>query len=179
MIRGINVGGKTVKMEDLRALFVALGYSSISTYIQSGNVCFDAPGNRARDVAEAIEQRIESDLGLAVTAVLRSPVELSDVVARNPFLRRKLDLSKLHVTFLVDSSDPALIEALHPDVAAPDEFTVDGREVFLHCPGGYGRTQLNNTFWERRLRVRATTRNWNTVIKLRQLSSTSVTTPNQ
>lgn len=165
LLRGINVGGRTrVAMDDLRRLFADLGYGDVTTYIQSGNVLFDADGPAA-PVAAAIEEGIASELGLSVTVVLRSAAELDAVVDANPFAGRVPDPSKLHVTFL--AAEPAGTVEVPPGVA--DELAVAGREVYLHCPGGYGRTKLDNGFFERGLGVPATTRTWTTVRKLRDL----------
>jgi uncharacterized protein (DUF1697 family) len=79
---------------------------------------------------------------------------------RNPFG------ADAYVTFLDDAAPPAAARAIDPTPFAPDEFRVDGHEVFVRCPNGYGRTKINNTFFERKLSTRATTRNWNTVTLL-------------
>jgi uncharacterized protein (DUF1697 family) len=172
MLRGINVSGhKKIKMEDLQALFVALGHSDVSTYIQSGNIIFTSPADSPSHLARAIEERIAQDLGFAVTVLLRTKDELAQVIASNPFLRQGTDPAKLHVTFLADAPDPELVRRADEYNAEPDEFRVLGREIYLHCPQGYGRTKVNNAFWERRLGVVATTRNWNTVTRLFQLAS--------
>ena len=167
LLRGINVGGRTkVAMDDLRRLFGELGHGNVTTYIQSGNVLFDA-GGPAAGIAAGVEERIAADLGLSVTVILRSATELEQVVAGNPFGGRVADESKLHVTFLA-RRPTAAVEA---PAGVADELVVAGREVYLHCPDGYGRTKLDNAFFERRLGVPATTRNWRTVCKLRALSA--------
>jgi uncharacterized protein (DUF1697 family) len=173
LLRGINVGGaRKVAMPELRSLFEALGHSDVTTYVQSGNVVFGAAGRRSpARLAADIEQRIAGDLGLEVTVLLRTPDDLKGVVDGNPFLGRATDVSTLHVTFLADEPDADAVGALDPDHASPDRFEVVGREVYLHTPGGYGRTKLNNAFWERRFGTRATTRNWRTVGKLLDLAS--------
>ncbi len=101
--------------------------------------------------------------------MIRTKAELAKVIAANPFAG--VDLAKVHVTFLANKPEAALVRALADHESPPDEFRVAGREVYLHCPGGYGNTKLNNSFWERRLKVGATTRNWNTVTKLLELAS--------
>ena len=172
MLRGINVSGhKKIKMQDLQALFVALGHADVSTYIQSGNIIFKSPADSPSQLAGAIEERIAQDLGLAVTVLLRTKDELAQVIDGNPFVRQGIDPARLHVTFLAAAPDPALVHRVDVHNAEPDEFRVLGREIYLHCPQGYGRTKLNNAFWERRLGVAATTRNWNTVTRLFQLAS--------
>jgi uncharacterized protein (DUF1697 family) len=170
LIRGINVGGRAkVKMDDLRNVFAALGHGDITTYIQSGNVVFSTAPRSAPKVAAAIEDRIREDLGLGVTVLLRTDQELGDVIAANPFLAGGADPARLHATFLVDTPAPERLDHVAVPDSGPDEFAIVGREVYLHCPEGYGRTKLNNTLWERRLGVAATTRNWNTVVKLHEL----------
>ena len=171
MLRGINVSGRNkIKMPDLQALFVGLGHGDVTTYIQSGNVVFTSSAKGAPALESAITARIARDFGLDVGVVLRTKAELAKVIAANPYVRGGADLSKLHVTFLGAKPEAALVHALDGHTSPPDEFEVVGREVFLHCPGGYGNTKLNNAFWERKLKTSATTRNWNTVTKLLELA---------
>ena len=156
LLRGVNVGGRKLPMADLRATFDALGHTEVRTYIQSGNVVFRAGSGSKAAVRSAIEKAIARDSGLDVTVLLRTPAEIASVMVRNPFG------PDAYVTFLDDRPAAARIEAIDPGLYAPDEFEVDGREVFVRCPNGYGRTKINNTFFERKLATGATTRNWNT-----------------
>jgi uncharacterized protein (DUF1697 family) len=171
MLRGVNVGGKTIKMAALARLFSDLGYGDVVTYIQSGNVVFTSPSRRADALARAIEARITRDLGIDVRVLLRSRAELERVQHANPLLRAGADPSKLHVTFLTTKPAAALVRAAGALDFGADEFRVVGREVYVHCPNGYGRTKINNTFFEQKLHVVATTRNWNTVNKLLDLAA--------
>jgi uncharacterized protein (DUF1697 family) len=98
--------------------------------------------------------------------LLRTRAELAKLVAGNPFLRAGKDPSTLHVTFLADVPGGARIEA--PGSGA-DEFRIVRREVYVHCPNGYGRSKLSNAFFEKKLGVVATTRNWRTVTTLAEL----------
>jgi uncharacterized protein (DUF1697 family) len=171
LLRGINLGARNkVKMADLEALFVALGHADVATYIQSGNVVFTSPVDSPSTLARGIEERIAADLGLEVTVLLRTTDELSRVIEANPFVGGGADPAELHVTFLADEPDPAAAGAVDGGGFEPDEFRILGREVHLRCPDGYGRSKLNNAFWERRLGVAATTRNWRTVNKLHELA---------
>ena len=79
-------------------------------------------------------------------------------------------MSKVHVTFLVDKPAAAKVAAIDASKFAPDEFEVIGREVHLHCPDGYGRSKLNNAFFEKKLAQRGTTRNWRTVTTLAEMT---------
>jgi uncharacterized protein (DUF1697 family) len=171
LLRGINVGGRRrVGMEELRALFVSLGHEDVTTYLQSGNVVFGSSSGGARELAARIEARIAETLDLEVTVMLRTAGELARVVEGNPFLAGPADPASLHVTFLAREPDPIAVQRLEPARFAPDELVVAGREVYLNCPGGYGRTKLGNAFFERRLGVAATTRNWRTVTTLAGLA---------
>jgi uncharacterized protein (DUF1697 family) len=161
LLRGVNVGtGRKVPMNDLRALFDSLGHTDIRTYIQSGNVVFTTKAGAPVRVQSAIEQGITRDFGLDVAVLLRRREDLAKVLERNPFG------AEAYITFLDDLPDRKRVSALDPAPYSPDEFVVHGREVFVRCPNGYGRTKINNTFFERKLATRATTRNWKTVTTL-------------
>ena len=172
LLRGINLGSRNkVAMGDLRALFEALGASEVRTHLNTGNVVFrpdEAPGSMS---AAAIEERIARDLGVPARVVLRSAAELDDLLASNPFLERGADLATLHVTFLGEAPDAERVARLDPRRGEPDELAVRGRDVYLHCPNGYGRTAFSNAFLERQLAVPATTRTWRTVTALRDLAA--------
>lgn len=156
-------------MADLRDLFIDLGYDDVQTYILSGNVVFRAPGTAA-GLEKAIEKRVERDLGLNVRVLVRSAAEMKKIDAGNPFAEKGVDLSGLHVNFMATKPSAAAVKALHPGIGGSDEFVVVGREVYLRCPNGYGRTKLNNAFFEKALGTAGTTRNWKTVSKLCELS---------
>jgi uncharacterized protein (DUF1697 family) len=162
LLRSVNVGGRKVPMSELRAVFEELGYTGVRTYIQSGNVVFDAKSGTPARIRSLIESELRSEFGMEITVLLRTPAELGKIVKRNPFDKNA------YVTFLDKAPAPKLVQALDPASFAPDEFVVDGNEVFVRCPNGYGRTKINNTFFERKLATKATTRNWNTVALLHE-----------
>jgi uncharacterized protein (DUF1697 family) len=168
LLRGVNVGGKKVAMKALKELIEGLGHEDVATYIQSGNVVFRSGSGRPEKLADEIRTSIKEHMGLDVTVLLRSPEEMAAVAAANPFPGVE---DKLHVTFLEAEPDRAKVVAVDQDGYLPDRFDVIGREVYLHCPDGYGRTKLTNAFWERKLGVAATTRNWRTVNKLLEMAS--------
>jgi len=165
MLRGINVSGhKMVKMEALRASFGALRLSNVQTYVQSGNVIFGIGNGSVAALSEKIEQRILRDFDFSVPVFLRTAKELEEIIKDNPFLKETaIDHSKLHITFLSDAAPKTAPEALQPLAVKPEQFHAIGRQIYLYCPNGYGRTKLSNTAIERKLSVGATTRNWRTV----------------
>jgi uncharacterized protein (DUF1697 family) len=178
LLRGVNVGGAAkIRMHDLRALIESLGYDNVTTYVQSGNVVFTTPSRSAATVAKAVKAAITRDTGLTAEVLVRTARELGGVVAGNPLVARDVDATKLHVTFLQSAPLAVKVRALDPTIAAPDRFEVVRREVYLHCPNGYGRTKLDNTFFEKRLGVVATTRSWKTVRALADLTHDTPAAP--
>ncbi len=173
MLRGINVGGqKIVKMENLRSSFEALGFRRVRTYVQSGNVIFEASKTSPDHLSKNIEEKILRDYGFSVPLVLRTSDEMKKIVNHNPFLKEKgIDDSKLHVTFLSELPAEATLRELDALRSLPDQFRMRSREVYLYCPNGYGRSKLSNSAFEELLSVEATTRNWKTVNTLAKISS--------
>lgn len=172
MLRAVNVAGRTIAMKDLRALFEALPANDVSTYVQSGNLVFRAAARNGAAVAGAAERLIASHLELSVAVIVRTAEELAGVVADNPFLSTGADEARLHGTLLAtlpESGRAAALAAAPPD-SGHDEFQIQGQTVYVHAPDGYGRTKLNNAFFERKLGVVATTRNWRTLTTLSRMA---------
>jgi uncharacterized protein (DUF1697 family) len=169
LLRGVNVGGVKLPMQDLRRVFHDLGHVDAVTYIQSGNVVFTCDADPAR-VGVEVEEQLAARLGLTVPVVLRSERELAGAIGANPFVERGVEASKLYMTFLASAPAPDRWARLEVPAGEPEEFSVGGTDIFLHYPDGYGRSKFHNGFIERRLGVAATTRNWNTVTKLLELA---------
>jgi uncharacterized protein (DUF1697 family) len=171
LLRGINLGSvNRLPMKELAAMFDAAGCGTVQIYIQSGNVVFEAPAALAARVPTVIAAAIADRFGYRVPVVTRTAAELAAVAAANPFLRAGADPAVLHVVFLASPPGPAQIAALDPDRSPPDRFAVKGREVYLHCPNGYGRSKLHNDYFESRLGSVSTVRNWRTVLRLVEMS---------
>jgi uncharacterized protein (DUF1697 family) len=166
MLRGVNVGGNSLKMEWLRQACESIGLREVRTYVQSGNIVFASRLGEAR-LVQAIKTTVDATTRLPVTVVVRSAQQLALVVADNPFVRRKdVDPAKLHVTFLSERPAQPARAKLEALAAARDEYALSGREVYLSCPVNYGETKLSNAALEKALAVTATTRNWKTVTAL-------------
>jgi len=173
ILRGINVGGqKKIRMEDLKVLYEGLDFSEVTTYIQSGNVIFKTGFPVSNSVlSEKIEQAIEEKYHFHVPVIIRTTDEMYQVLSSNPFLNEEgINREKLHVTFLEELPQSTKVIAIKESDFSPDRFRIIGKEVYLYCPGGYGNTKLSNTFFEKKLHVKATTRNWKTVGKLAELT---------
>lgn len=173
LLRGINVGGrKKVAMGDLRGVLSGLGYEDVETLLQSGNALFTAAPKRNTDaLGRQIEEALERDLDMEVRVLVRTPADLAEVVEANPFPDAISEPSKLHVAFLSATPGAGKVAELDPARFQPDELQVSERAVYLWYPNGAGRSKLTNDVLERKLGVTATTRNWNTVLKLLEKAS--------
>jgi uncharacterized protein (DUF1697 family) len=170
LLRGVNVGGRTkVPMADLRDLVRGLGHDDVSTYVQSGNVMFSATRRSPDKLAAEIEAGIAREFGLSVTVLVRNDAELAAVVGKNPFVAAGVEPNQLYVAFLSAAPEADRWDRIDRQHFAPDEFEPGDRAVYLRYVTGAGRTKLSNDQLERRLDVRATTRNWRTTSALLDL----------
>jgi uncharacterized protein (DUF1697 family) len=173
MLRGVNVGGNSLKMDWLREACEGIGLGDVRTYVQSGNIVFSS-GASAAKLGPALKKLIDAQTRLPVTVVIRSAPEMAKIVAGNPFARQKgVDLAKLHVTFLGKAPVKPAREKLDALAGTRDEYRLAGQEIYLHCPVSYGQTRLSNTAIEKALAIGATTRNWNTVTTLCEMARDS------
>ena len=136
-LRGMNVGGHRVSMERLRDLFAALGFSDVATFIASGNVIFDTTAADASVLEKRIEAHLRQSLGYEVDTFLRTPAELADIVAHQPFAPAEVDVPghTLHVGFLRAGLDEAASEKMLTFRTPMDDFRVHGRELYWLCRG--------------------------------------------
>ncbi|MGD2035143.1 MAG: DUF1697 domain-containing protein, partial [Bacteroidales bacterium] len=167
-LRGINVSGqKLINMADLRAHLEELGFSNVQTYIQSGNIVFTCRNPEKRALEQLIEQKISEKYHFEVPVAVLNRDELTALANENPFLKvPEKETDKLYVTILFEEPPGENVDHLYPPDDGPDEFVLMKGRVYLFLPNGYGMTKLNNNFFEHRLKVRASTRNWKTIRKL-------------
>lgn len=173
ILRGINVGGKRkILMVDLKLLFEDLGFADIKTYIQSGNVVFISPNQTTNiEIADKIEKSILERFGFDVPVIVRSANEWQKSVKNNPFyLEKEVDISKLHLTILKEIPGTENRIKVESNNYEPDKFVIRDKDVFIFCEGKYHQSKLTNNFFESKLKVTATTRNWKTVLQLLELS---------
>lgn len=170
LLRGINVGGKNMlPMKNLAEMFTEAGCTDVRTYIQSGNVVFDAIPSLVEKIPARITNRIEERFGLRVPVILRTAGEMSATTRNNPFITTGADEKLLYVFFLAHLPDPENVAKLDPARSPPDTFCVRNREIYLHLPNGAARTKLTNAWVDAKLATTSTARNWRTVLALTQL----------
>lgn len=166
LLRGINVGGKNkLPMRDLVRLFESAGCTNVATYIQSGNVVFDASAAIVKSLSRSVSAAIEREFGWRVPVLLRTADEIAKTAASSPFR----DLEHTHVIFLAELPSRAAIAALDPNRSPGDEFEVAGREIYAFCPHGVARTKLTNDYFDRALSTTSTSRNFRTVLALKAM----------
>ena len=165
LLRGINVSGqRMIKMDELKKVLGELNFTNVRTYIQSGNIIFEVEKTDQDYLEKQIGEQILNYFGFPVSIVIRSRPELEKIHNSNPFLEKRNEpVDKLYVTFFPEEPDPDHLIKIEGNLFLPDEFVVSGREVYLFCPNGYGRTKLTNKFFENKLKVLATTRNRKTI----------------
>jgi uncharacterized protein (DUF1697 family) len=151
-------------MDSLRQVYESLGLRKVRSYLQSGNLLFESEEPDRSVLVRSIEAGIQAACGYRVPVFLRQADELRVLLDGNPFLAgRNEDRSRLYVTFLYQPPDGAAWGRLQAPAATLDEFMPGDSAIYLFCPQGYGKTKLSNSFFERKLGMPLTTRNWNTV----------------
>ncbi|WP_405997875.1 DUF1697 domain-containing protein [Streptomyces sp. NBC_00829] len=173
LLRGINVGGhKKLPMAELRGLLTDLGHADASTYLQSGNAVFSTDSGDERTLCSALERAIEKRFGFTVDCLVREGAYLRAVADACPFPADRLEGRQLHVTYFSEPVGPERLESLDAAAFLPEEFRLGDRALYLYAPDGLGRSKLAEALGKPSLfkGIVATSRNWNTVAKLVELT---------
>jgi uncharacterized protein (DUF1697 family) len=171
-LRGVNMTGHNIiKMTDLADLYRKLGFKDAETYIQSGNVIFSSDrGSKESELVLNIEKGILDKFNYIVPVMLRTNQELADLFNTNPFLEEPdFDPSKMAVIFLHEEPSDNQLQKVADVDYPPDKFKIIGREIFTYCPNGFGKTKIYTNFFEKKMGVTGTARNWKTVSTLLSL----------
>ena len=166
-LRGINVGGHTVKMDALRRHFESLGFSNVETFIASGNVIFESSSENSKSLETSIENKLRDALGYEVVTFLRTDAELAEVVDYQPFRKPDLEAAAaLNVAFLKEPLDDASTKKLMSLKTDIDDFHVHGREIYWLCRKKQSESTFSNAALEKALGVKSTLRGVNTIQKM-------------
>jgi uncharacterized protein (DUF1697 family) len=172
LLRGVNVGGRTLSMAALRDALTDAGCTDVVTYIQSGNLVLTSPKRARGDLRTRLEQIVTEVAGYDVPVVLRTRAELDRTVANCPY--PGAGGKELHVVFFVEAPPKRFIGGVDLASFAPEHCTLVGRDLYLNLPNGMGRAKLPPALDKagRKLEPPAvgTARNWNTVLKLAELA---------
>lgn len=172
LLRGINVSGHNkIKMDDLKKLYSNLGFINVQSYIQSGNLIFRFKESDKDNLELIISSAIFDKFAIKAPVLILDYFDLKEAIDNNPFiLERNEDISKLHITIMSELGDDLIIESIDRTKYMPDEFVFNKNYIYLLCPNSYGNTKLNNNFFENKLKLRATTRNWKSITKLKEIA---------
>jgi uncharacterized protein (DUF1697 family) len=166
LLRGINMTGhNSLRMNDLSDMYKDMGFTDAETYIQSGNVIFSTGSEvPATVISLRIETAILDRFNYKVPVMIRTITEMKSLVSANPFLQEEnFDPAKMAVIFLHEECKISQIREVADINYPPDKFKISGREIFLLCPNGFGRTKLYTNFFEKKMGVTGTARNWKTI----------------
>jgi uncharacterized protein (DUF1697 family) len=164
-LRAINVGGRVVKMTELKRIFEALKLTDVKTFIASGNVIFST-GRAAAPVTSQIEKALQKDLGYPVVTMIRSVGEVSAIADFEPFPPRSVGGASLYVGFMRDNAAAGAVAKATALSNAIDELRVHGREVYWLARKNISEATLTGAAIEKALQTPVTFRNVNTVRRL-------------
>lgn len=165
--RSINTGKRKVLKADLLGVAQDLGFKSAKTYLASGNLVLWGDHEGGAALERALEDALETRIGLRTDFMVRSPPELRAVIDCNPFKTEALDHpSHVIVNFLkspLPDGDEAILRAA---ITGPERFTVGACELYLDFPISMADSVLDRDWKKTKRSPIGTTRNWNTVMAL-------------
>jgi uncharacterized protein (DUF1697 family) len=173
LLRGVNVGGKNkILMAELRELFEAIGLLNVKTYIQSGNIVFTSKEKSCAHLEFYMKEAIQSRFNLEVPVIVKTKSGLQQVFNDCPFSEDKKQ--KSYFSMLYEAPNETLINEVSKIKYENEEVVVTPKCVYFYSSIGYGKTKYNNNFFERKLQVVATARNYKTMVKLLDLASVQI-----
>ena len=169
LLRGVMPKGENkVPMAQLRDVLSEAGFANVRTYIQSGNALVDTELS-VSEVEGNIHMLIKKHIGANLPIVARTRKQLKKVIDENPF-QKGYDLSRVFFTLFTKPPSSQRVKDLLENDFSPEELVITKNAAYMYVPGTYGRMRLSNNFLENKLGVAATTRNFNTLSKLIEMS---------
>jgi len=172
-LRGINVGGhKKIKMTDLRLLLEGFGYRDLITYIQSGNVIFSSLEKDRGKLENQISEAIKNHYGFDVPVLVKTTTDIDKILQNNPYNDPEdLASNKIYFVLLQEIPQKEDIEATSAVIFENEKFIITAECVFIRYDLGAGKAKCGINFFESKLKVATTSRNYRTMTKLLELSS--------
>jgi uncharacterized protein (DUF1697 family) len=170
LLRGINVGGNTmIKMADLKSCFEGLGFKNVVSYINSGNLAFDATKATEEKICTKIEKAVEKEFGKAIPVMIREQSSINKVLENNPFHGAYETHKQMHVLFMKEEMPKDKSAQLKAASTEQEQFEVIDREIYALLKGGMAESLMGRGLIEKQFKVSVTARNWRTVEKLAEL----------
>ncbi|MFE7547767.1 DUF1697 domain-containing protein [Streptomyces gardneri] len=174
LLRGINVSGhRKVPMAELRSVLEDLGHRDVRTYLQSGNAVFTTDSTASdAELTTALEDAVERRFGFRVDCLVRDGAYLAAVAEACPFPAAELEGRQLHAIYYSGPAEPERFAAIDREAYLPEEFALGDRVLYLYVPEGLGRSKLGDVVTRPSVvkGLVATARNWNTVVKLVEMT---------
>ena len=172
LLRGINVSGhKLIKMTELKDMFEKVGFNNVTTYIQSGNVVFSTKEENIVLIQEIIKTNILQTFGFDVNVQVLNAEKLNRIKEKHSFLEgNQNQIKAIYYTLLAEKPDEELVRELEELEQTEEFFKITDGVIYCFYPNGVGRAKWHGTFFEKKLKVSSTTRNYNTMKKLVELS---------
>jgi uncharacterized protein (DUF1697 family) len=166
LLRGVNVGkSNRVPMAEFKALLEGLGYTSVSTLLNSGNAVFTSTGRSQAKHAAGIATELQQKLNVTTPVIVKSAAELAEVISTSPINPPEAEHSKYLVAFAADGDELQALQPLQELAKVPERFVVTNVAAFLYCPAGVLQSRVGEALLGKAGK-HVTTRNWATVIKL-------------
>ncbi|WP_353779077.1 DUF1697 domain-containing protein [Winogradskyella sp. 3972H.M.0a.05] len=170
LLKGINVGGhRKVPMAELRELLAKVGFKDVRTYIQSGNVVLKSSEKSNEAIEDSIQKAIAKHFGFEVFVMIKTRNDLKRIFDNCPFSEEKKKSS--YFTILHSSPSEDMIAEASQKIYENEEYTIIDDCIYYYCEKGYAKAKFNMNYFERKLNTTGTTRNYNTMVKLIEMSS--------
>jgi uncharacterized protein (DUF1697 family) len=167
LLRAVNVGGIKVKMADLRALIIDLGFEDVHTLLNSGNAVFRSKSSTGAKLEQFLEAEFAKRAGRPTEFFVRTAEEWKSIIARNPMTdEARRDPGHLLLVVLKRAPSNQEVDALRAVIVGPEVVEADGKQAYFYYPAGVGQSKLTAKLIEKKLGTPGTGRNWNTVLKL-------------
>ncbi len=172
LLRSINVAGHNIiKMPQLIEIAEKAGFSNISTYIQSGNLVFTSSIKETAAISKILSDEIQKSLGMNITVITFTLEEMEQIVNNNPFAKNKdAILKNLYITYLSEIPAMENVNLLKQVSLADEPIFITDKAIYIDYTNGYGNAKFTLTTIEKKLKLKATTRNLNTSNKLVEIA---------
>ena len=173
-LRAINVGGRKLLMADFKAAMAKAGFKDVQTIGAAGTAVIEAKAS-SETLEGEIEALLAADCGMAIEVFVRDHAQMAAIVKGNPFTRKVKDKPAfVAVSFLKGPAGKGEVEAVREKIVGfggPEEIGAGPECLYFSYPDGQGQSKLTPVVIERAVKLRGTARNWNTVVKMTELTA--------
>ncbi len=171
LLRAVNVSGyNIIRMEKLRQIFESAGFKNVRTYIQSGNIIFDSSVQKPEKLRSKIENLLLENIGKEIITIIKSKDDWNSLIENNPFAEAELGKNlKLYITFLAEKPAQQLIDLIPSFNSNIEKYHLTDNNLYCLISKNIGKPIYSTGFVEKKLKVPATSRDWNTILKIQTM----------